>query len=218
LKAQPEVRPEPTWPATLAILVILILQLTLLHRLTVGPNWLEPVLEVLILIPVTVRAPLRLRLRDEAGERRGLAIALLALINAANLVSLALLVRSLLAGSKASGVALIYDALKLWLTNIIVFGLWFWELDRGGLAARSQDVDLPPDFAFPQTITPGLAGPGWRPSFLDYLYVSFTNATAFSPTDTMPLSPWAKTLMAVEALISLLTIALVAARAVNILP
>jgi hypothetical protein len=100
---------------------------------------------------------------------------------------------------------------------VIVFGLWYWELDRGGPSARHDPHHREPDFLFPQMATPGSARPDWAPGFLDYLYVSFTNATAFSPTDTMPLTPLAKSLMAVQSAASLLTVALVAARAVNIL-
>jgi hypothetical protein len=104
----------------------------------------------------------------------------------------------------------------IWLTNVIVFGLWYWDLDRGGPATRLHENHRRPDFLFPQMSTPG-SGPNWTPDFLDYLYTSFTNATAFSPTDTMPLTAWAKLLMMVQSLASLLTVALVVSRAVNIL-
>ena len=108
-------------------------------------------------------------------------------------------------------------AIQIWLTNVIVFGLWYWELDRGGPGARCRENHREPDFLFPQMSTPAAAPPSWAPRFLDYLYVAFTNATAFSPTDTLPLTAWAKVLMAIQSLASLLTVALVAARAVNIL-
>jgi uncharacterized membrane protein len=100
---------------------------------------------------------------------------------------------------------------------VIVFGLWYFELDRGGPTKRHQQDHREPDFLFPQMATPGAGRPDWSPSFLDYLYVSFTNATAFSPTDTMPMTVAAKKLMGVQSVASLLTVALVAARAVNIL-
>jgi uncharacterized membrane protein len=105
----------------------------------------------------------------------------------------------------------------IWLTNVIIFGLWYWELDRGGPGARCAPVHREPDFLFPQMVNPGTAPKGWTPNFLDYLYVSFTNASAFSPTDTMPLTEMSKILMLVQSLASLLIVALVAARAVNIL-
>ena len=106
--------------------------------------------------------------------------------------------------------------MPIWLTNVIVFGLWYWELDRGGPATRQQASHRQPDFLFPQMSTPGSA-PGWTPAFVDYLYTSFTNATAFSPTDTMPLTVWAKLLFMVQSLASLVTVAVVISRAVNIL-
>ncbi|MBV9547646.1 MAG: hypothetical protein JOY61_25010, partial [Chloroflexi bacterium] len=109
------------------------------------------------------------------------------------------------------------SAMQIWLTNVIVFGLWYWELDRGGPSARVRADHREPDFLFPQMITPAVAPADWYPRFWDYLYVAFTNATAFSPTDTMPLTVVAKSLMTIQSIVSLLTVALVAARAVNIL-
>jgi hypothetical protein len=105
----------------------------------------------------------------------------------------------------------------IWLTNVLVFALWYWELDRGGPVGRALAVKHHPDFLFPQMATPQMAPPDWEPWFPDYFYLSFTNATAFSPTDTLPLSRWAKMLMALQSAVSLSTVALVIARAVNIL-
>jgi hypothetical protein len=145
-------------------------------------------------------------------------ILLIAIVNAANIGSLVLLVHTLLTpGNKENGWGLLVSASAIWITNILVFGLWYWELDRGGPQQRLLAHKRDADFMFPQMIAPSCAPIGWLPSFADYLYVAFTNATAFSPTDTMPLSTMAKTLMTIEALISLLTVLLVAARAVNIL-
>jgi uncharacterized membrane protein len=143
-------------------------------------------------------------------------VAVIALITIANVVSLVDLIHALLYESQVGGRALVYSSLPIWLTNVIVFGLWYWELDRGGPAARQQTRHRRPDFLFPQMSTPG-AAPGWTPDFLDYIYTSFTNATAFSPTDTMPLTAWAKLLMMLQSLASLLTVAVVVSRAVNIL-
>ena len=107
----------------------------------------------------------------------------------------------------------------IFVTNIIVFGIWYWELDRGGPFARRAGTRPYPDFLFPQMDpdTAKLARPGWRPTFVDYLYVSITNVMAFSPTDTMPLSRWAKAMMTVQAMVALCTAGLVIARAVNVL-
>ncbi len=210
---------EPRWPASLAVLAALALSWFLPDKLTVGPNWLIPALELALLLPLSLVAPTRQQ--DEPPWQRVAAVALIALVNVANVISLILLVQELLQG-KANGKVivgpqLLFSAILIWLTNVLVFALWYWELDRGGPDERSHPDHRQPDFLFPQMTTPHCTHATWAPIFLDYLYVSFTNATAFSPTDTMPLTPWAKALMLVQALASLLTIALVAARAVNIL-
>jgi hypothetical protein len=153
----------------------------------------------------------------ETAAHRIASLGLIAVVNAANVASLVLLVNSLLNGGASGGTLLVFAAMQIWLTNVIVFGLWYWELDRGGPSARCHEQHREPDFLFPQMTLPAAAPADWTPRFLDYLYVAFTNATAFSPTDTMPLTMWAKILMAVQSLASLLTVALVAARAVNIL-
>ncbi|HLI16119.1 MAG TPA: hypothetical protein VKV23_08740 [Acidimicrobiales bacterium] len=210
-------RAEPRWPASLAIAVAIALYLVLPNRLTagLGPRWLIPALAGALEVVLLVANP-RHETR-EVARFRAVAIVLIALVNAANLVSLGELVNALLYDPRASGRALVLASVPIWLTNVIVFALWFWELDRGGPAARLRQRHGPPDFLFPQMSTPGATRPGWSPGFLDYLYTSFTNATAFSPTDTMPLSAWAKALMMGQALASLLTVALVVSRAVNIL-
>lgn len=212
---------EPRWPASLAVLFALALYVTLPERLTIGPTWLFPVLTLLLLGPLSFVEPHRHG--EEPNWQRFIAIGLIALINAVNVGSLLLLIYALLHGTKAEGPQLLVAAIELWLTNVIVFALWYWEMDRGGPGKRLRPAATQdnPSFLFPQMQTPALStnrsGAPWRPAFIDYLYVAFTNATAFSPTDTMPLTPWAKMLMLVQSLASLLIVALVAARAVNIL-
>jgi hypothetical protein len=147
---------------------------------------------------------------------RRFALLLTAIVMLLNFYALVSVTHQLLSGAKG-GQSLLLDALNIWFTNIVVFALWFWNIDRGGPARRGLDRDSKPDFLFPQMLGSGDQDPAWSPGFIDYFYVSFTNATAFSPTDTMPLSPQSKLLMAIEASISLLTVGLVAARAVNIL-
>ena len=201
------------WPARVAILVAITLSLTLPHRYVYGPFWVVPTLEFAILAVLLLSARMQL-----VKINRILAMALIALLQAANIGSLLLLVHQLVYNAKVvTGLELLYSSIWIWLTNVIVFSLWFWELDRGGPEARRDARHPEPDFLFPQMVTPGCAIKGWTPGFVDYLYVSFTNATAFSPTDTMPLTPWAKLLMLVESIVSLSTITLAAARAVNIL-
>jgi hypothetical protein len=208
-------RKEPRWPASLAVTAALLLYMTLPGKLTIGPGWVIPALEGALLIPLTVRAPYRHR---EEARLIGLAsVLLIALVNLANVASLALLVHVILSGGVVSGRQLIFSGIQIWLTLILVFALWYWEVDRGGPAIRGHADQRDPDFLFPQMGTHELGQPDWMPGFVDYLYLSFTNATAFSPTDTMPLSVRAKLLMMVEALASITTVVMVAGRAVNIL-
>jgi len=145
------------------------------------------------------------------------AIGMIGLVSAANTVSLFLLCRRLLQGGQENGKALILSGVVLWCTNVLLFGLWYWELDRGGPTARADRDPGAPGFLFPQMSDPRWARPGWTPQLLDYLYVSLTNATAFSPTDTMPLTVAAKLMMSVQSIVSLATVGLVVARAINIL-
>ncbi len=207
---------ESRWPAALALLSAVVLYVTLPDHLTLGPPWLLAIVELALIVPIVAVFPRRTY--DEPTWLRYGAIVLIAIINAANVASLVFLVHFLLTGGpKATGIELLLSSVEVWLTNIIVFALWYWELDRGGPTARLLPSERPPDFLFPQIISPSTAPADWRPHFLDYFYVAFTNATAFSPTDTMPLTLAAKMLMAIQSLTSLLTVALVAARAVNIL-
>lgn len=208
-------RSEPRWPASIAVAVAIGLQVILPHRLVLGPRWVLPSLEGALGLALLVTNPRRHR--QESKNVRGLSVALIALINFANLMSLGYLVNALAASHPVGGKTLIYASVPVWLTNIIVFALWYWELDRGGPSARVETVHQAPDFLFPQMSNRGSTRPDWSPTFLDYLYTSFTNVTAFSPTDTMPLTAWAKVLMMVQSLASLLTVGLVIARAVNIL-
>ena len=205
---------EPFWQAQAALVAALILYLTLPNKLVVGPRWLMPALELLLIAGLYQDRPRHNR--AAAGRERTIVLVLLALVAAANFVSLELLVHYLLKGGKASGHQLILSSLVIWLTNVAVFALWYWQLDRGGPDRRVRDEPADVDFLFPQMSEAEPAG-AWRPSFVDYLYVSFTNSTAFSPTDTMPLSARAKLLMMAQAVISIITVLLVAARAVNIL-
>ncbi|MFJ8363448.1 hypothetical protein [Streptomyces sp. NPDC093984] len=209
-------RDESRWAVSAAVLAAVALQLLLPERLAFRPVWLLPTLEMLLL--VVLLWAFRISTRRTASLLRAGGLALAALVSVANGWSAALLIRGLVRGTEGSDAgALLMTGAGIWLTNVIVFALWYWEWDRGGPAARAAGHHDYPDFLFPQMQSGELAPADWEPAFADYLYVSFTNATAFSPTDTMPLSRWAKLLMASQASISLLTVALVVARAVNIL-
>jgi hypothetical protein len=177
--------------------------------------WLVPVApELLLVVPLAFSRPHR-RLA-ELGVRRKVVIGLLAVVSLANALLVLAVIASLVRGQERSGAQLLLKAATVWATNVIAFGLWYWAFDRGGPVRRRRPNRPRPDFQFPQMENPELAPPHWQPELVDYLYVSFTNSIAFSPTDAMPLSRWAKLLMLSESAISAVTILLVAARAVNI--
>lgn len=220
---------EPRWHASLAVLAALVLYITLPPRLTLGPIWLPPVLVLILLIPLSIFGPRR---HAETRRLRFAGILLIAIVNIFNMASVALLINGFFHPARVtelnSAGILLRHGVQIWLTNIIVFALWFWELDGDGPEARAHATAAVEfrnaDFLFPQMQSALIGGrplpcldPYWKPKFFDYLYLAFTNATAFSPSDVMPLSRWAKALMLVEALISLMTIAIVLARSVSLI-
>jgi hypothetical protein len=207
---------SPYWEPQAVVAAAILLDLLLPARLTVGPSWLLPSVEGLLLLGLSLASP-HPRVRH-SPVRRYLAILLIALVSGVNLYSLVELTRFLLHGQVSNGRELVYSGIALWVTNVLLFGLWYFELDRGGPSARAQGEERYPDFLFVQMGEGAqFCQAGWRPRLIDYLYTSFTNATAFSPTDTMPLSAAAKWLMSLQSLASLTTLGLVVARAVNIL-
>jgi uncharacterized membrane protein len=212
----PPARPEAFWPAQLTVLMAIALQLLLPARLTVGPTWLLPALEGALLIGLSFASPRELE--HEHRVRRGVALGMTALVSFANIWSLYELIHFLLHHNVGSnGRQLLFAGVLIWLTNFLIFGLWYWELDRGGPGKRASGNDEAPDFLFPQMTDDTIEPIDWRPQFIDYAYVSLTNAAAFSPTDTMPLTPMAKMVMGVQSIVSLVTIGLIVSRAVNIL-
>jgi hypothetical protein len=211
-------RGEQRWPVTVSVVVAIVLQMTLSDSLTKPlPHALLPTLEGALGIALIVVNPVRIE-RGGPVARMG-SIALIVLITAANAISAVLLIRAILEAlpNTASAGPLLASGASIWATNVIAFGLWYWEFDRGGPVHRAEGTRMFPDLMFPQMATPHLAPRNWRPYFIDYLYLAFTNATAFSPTDVMPLSRWAKITMAVQSGVSVALGALVIARAVNIL-
>ncbi len=209
---------DPLWPAQLAVGVAIALYLTLSEQLVIGPKWIIPAFEGLLLLALVVIAPSRAS-RVRWRHERGLLWTLLGLVTLTYLTSLGLLVHYLVTGGKVGGHSLIGSGVVLWATNVLLFSVLYWDLDRGGPLHRHQATRPWPDFQFPQMENPQLTplGNNWRPTFLDYLYTSLTNATAFSPTDTMPLTQTAKLLMGIQGSAAIVTIGLVVARAVNIL-
>jgi uncharacterized membrane protein len=211
------VKAESRWPSTIAVLAAAALYATLPAKLVPSPamRYAVPALFLAVVVPLTIAAPHR-RI-EESGRRRRAAETIIALITVANAITLTFLIHQLLYAGGVEGRALLYGAFDVWTTNVIAFALWYWELDGGGPPKRLADPKAQRDFAFPQMSDPELAPAGWEPLFLDYLYLSFTNSSAFSPTDTLPLTRWAKVLMLLESSASILTLLLVGARAVNIL-
>ncbi|MDX6378507.1 MAG: hypothetical protein QOE98_2810 [Gaiellaceae bacterium] len=220
-----EAEVESRWEAAPAVLVVIVLQVAIgvaswhqhwsLWRL---PWWSWLVLivpEAMLFAALALSWPRRQI--DQLGRRREVALALFGLVGIGNALALLALIAALIGGYETNGGPLLFKAGTIWSTNVIAFGLWFWALDRGGPIRRREADPPPPDFQFPQMENPGLAEPGWHPRLLDYVYLSFTNSVAFSPTDAMPLTRRVKLLMLLEASASAVTVLLVAARAVNIL-
>jgi hypothetical protein len=213
-------RGERRWPVTASVVTAITLQLLLADSLSKPlPHYLLPVLEGALGIGLSIANPVRIERRGPVI--RAASIALILLITAANAGSAVLLIRAIVKAlpSTANAGTLLASGASIWATNVIAFGLWYWEFDRGGPVERAVGNTMrPPDFLFPQMgAPPELVPPNWEPHFIDYLYLSFTNATAFSPTDVMPLARWSKCTMAVQSGVALLIGVLVIARAVNIL-
>src|SRR5579859_113430 len=209
---------ERRWPVTLTVIVAIALQVLLPPHLTRPlPRLVLPALEGALLIGLGIANPVRIERRGKAV--RMASIVLILLMTIANAASGVLLIHTILHGRPLTPAAsLLASGASIWATNVIAFALWYWEFDRGGPVSRALATSRHPDLLFPQMASPELAPPDWEPRFVDYLYLSFTNATAFSPTDVMPLARWAKLTMLVQSAVSLGIGALVIARAVNILP
>jgi len=216
--AEPEARiiGEARWPMVVAVLAALVLTLVLPEDLRLLPKWVLPLVEGVLLVALIAGDPGAITRRS--ALLRSVSIVLVAVLVASSLSVTAQLIDTLVKGGAEtnSGTALLSAGGIVLISNNIAFGLLYWELDSGGAAARAHRLPRHPDFAFPQQTAPHLAPPDWRPRFVDYLYVGFTNALAFSPTDTMPLVPWAKIAMTVQSYISIAILGLVIARAVNV--
>lgn len=209
-------RGENRLPVTLAVLTAVALQLLLPDKLALKPHYLLPALELALLASLTSLNPVYLDRRHPLA--RHASIGLTGLITLANVISAALLIEEILNG-KVGGDAkgLLGSGAAIYLTNVIAFALWYWEIDQGGPFERAAGGHEAPDFLFPQMATEELAETDWKPTFTDYLYVSYTNVVAFSPTDTMPLTRTAKLLMLAQSAVAVCVVALVVARAVNVL-
>ena len=208
---------EQRWWVALCVLAAVVLQTFVPSRFTLHhPRYLLQVFELLALVALVMSSPDRMSRRSRRSRVVGQVM--LGLLAVSNFISVVLLVHEITTGgSKIPAGELLLGGGEIWLTNAIIFALWYWEYDRGGPTSRALGLAQVPDLQFPQMTDPELSK-NWEPIFFDYLFVSYTNSTAFSPTDTMPLSRWCKALFMAQSAISLVTVALIAARAVNILP
>lgn len=206
---------EQRWPVTAVVLVVILLQVSLPSSLNIKFPLAICGIELALLVLITALNPKRIS--EHLPTPRTLGLLLAALMTVCNLVSTGRLVTALMHGGVTDANSLVFSGGAIWFSNVVVFALWYWEFDRGGPGARAQARHQIPDFMFPQMSDPDLAAPHWATKFFDYLYISFTNASAFSPTDVMPLTRWAKALMLVQSVTSLIVVALVIARGVNIL-
>jgi hypothetical protein len=202
----------PRWPAIVALLVIGVLLTLVSDQLTIGPSWLPLAIILVLTVPLTIAT-----LLEQHDWRRRLVFAGLITSTVGVTSSTFLLIRQLLEG-EANGSYLLTGSGAIWVANLVTFALWYWEIDGGGPSERRMDGHVSTDFLFPQLqVGDGTSSGGWAPLFLDYLFVAFNASTAFSPTDTLILSRRVKVLMMIQALTSLVTVGVIAARAINIL-
>jgi hypothetical protein len=215
-RANDDVVGESRWPMAGAVLAAIVLTILLPDTMRLGPQWLLPLIEGVLLVAVVAADPDKITRRSR--WLRALSIGLVSVLVLGALWATVQLVDDLIHGGAVTNSAddLLEAGTIVWVSNNIAFALLYWELDGGGAAARAGHLPTHHGFAFPQQLNPGIGRPDWRPRFIDYLYLGFTNATAFSPTDAMPLAPWAKIAMAFQALVSLGILGLVIARAVNV--
>jgi hypothetical protein len=215
--AQP-IRIEARWPGVLAVLVVLLLAAILPERISLFPAWLPYVLGVAVLTPMVGAGLTAGKGRWERLEHT-ITILFFLVVVAGTLANLANLMNAMVRRpAEVSGMQLLASSIGVWVTNVIAFSLLYWQLDRGGPGGREIREKKKPDWLFPQEGAPAEdVPPDWQPTFVDYLFLGFSTATASSPTDALPLTSRAKILMMLESSISLMTIVMVASRAINIL-
>jgi uncharacterized membrane protein len=208
---------EPRWPMATAVLAATILYVGMPHRGRVPGWWLFPVVQLVLLGLLIAQDPGRIDRRSVRLYR--LMVVLLVVMTAGTVLGVVVLAYEILVAAEGvTATVLLGRGAAIWVANVIIFSLWYWQVDRGGPAERAAGSPIPPSFAFPENATPELAPAGWRPTYPDYLYLAYTNATAFSPTDTLPVRRWAKLTMMVQSTLSLVIAILVVARAINVLP
>lgn len=211
---------EPRWPIALVVgtyfAITIALRIAVPERPTLGPSWLVPGIEAGLLVALLLADPAHITRR--ARWLRQVASALIVSLTLVALIATAVLISDLIQGAKVTNEAssLLASGALIWIGNVMVFSLLYWQFDSGGPLARFRGDRPYPDFAFSQHMSPEFAPPRWRPQYVDYLILGLTTSTAFSPTDVMPMTAWAKLTMALQSVISLMVIGLVIARAVNV--
>jgi uncharacterized membrane protein len=208
---------ESRWPMAGAVVATMVLTVLLPDDLRLAPRWVLPTVEGLLLLALIAGDPGRISRRSTA--LRAVSVALISVLALSAIWSTIQLIDDLIHGGPETSSAsdLLQAGGNVWACTVLAFSLLYFELDGGGAAARAERMSGSPDLAFPQQLNPEVAAPGWRPRYIDYFYLGVTNSMAFSPTDVMPLVPWAKLMMAVQSVVSLLILGLVVARAVNVL-
>jgi hypothetical protein len=215
----PDRKFEPRWPLALVlgtfIVLTVVLRVVQPERERLGPSFLVPAIEIGLLVALVAADPTSLERRQ--GWLRPLAITLICALLVVAIASDVVLIVDIIKGAKvtSSAASLLASGALVWLGTGLAFGLLYWELDSGGPLARYRDEHPYPDFAFTQQLSPEVAPPGWRPHYVDYFVLGITTSMAFSPTDVMPMKPWAKLAMVTQSLISLSVLGLVIARAIN---
>jgi hypothetical protein len=210
-------RIEPRWPVALAIVAVIFLVVLMPERIRLFPAWFPYVVGIALIVPMVAVGLTAEKARWLRVERT-IMLLFVVVMGVGTLVNLVNLIGTMVRRSaEIGGVQLLTSSIAAWVTNVLTFSLLYWQIDRGGPEARVNNASTRPDWLFPQTGAPEDAPPDWRPTFVDYLFLGFSTATAFSPTDALPLTSRAKMLMMLESTISLVTIVVVASRAINIL-
>jgi hypothetical protein len=209
---------ERRWPVGLTMLVVLLLLHGLPDRIRLAPRWANYAIWIVTMLSMSAVGLTRARPGWVRVERLVLLLFFLT-VEIGAIVTLVSLTRSILGRSgELTGIQLLASSIAVWIANALTFSLLYWQLDRGGPEARVRRTGVRPDWLFPQDGAPEeVLSPGWQPGFVDYLALGYTTATAFSPTDTLPLTARAKLLMMFESTVSLVTVLIVAARAINVL-
>lgn len=213
----PDFHIEPRWPVALSILIVVFLLVILPERIRLFPIWFPYLAGIIVLLPMVGITIFSVKRKWLLAERI-ITRLFFVFVCSWNLVSLKNLISAMVHRPEdVNGIQLLTSSTAIWVSNVLLFSLLYWQIDRGGPEARANNIRIKPDWLFPQSEIPEDVSSDWYPQFIDYLSLGYSTATAFSPTDTLPLTPRAKLLMIFESTISLVTMIFVVSRAINIL-